>query len=282
MRRVSVGFAAAVVLSLGSTSSASAQETLTANCGPPSEGPDVVTLVDSATAQTFVAQQTGPLTRAELELGDQGDPGDFLVEIQGVTATGEPNNVALAATVLPDEGVPTLPALVSAIFPNPALVVAGQAYALAFHRPDGGSQFGAREECVGSSWFTSSGGLRGSWTQATGHDVVFRAFVSLQEPGTCKGKTATLIGTEGDDEFEGTPERDVISAFGGKDKISGLAGKDLICGGKGKDTLRGGKGKDKLYGQKGKDKLAGGGGKDRCVGGKKDDSAKKCERTKSI
>jgi Ca2+-binding RTX toxin-like protein len=98
----------------------------------------------------------------------------------------------------------------------------------------------------------------------------------------CKGEPVTIVGTEGIDELEGTPERDVISGLGGKDEISGLAGKDLICGGKGGDTLRGGKGKDKLYGQKGKDKLRGGGGKDRCIGGKKDDSAKKCEVEKSI
>ena len=99
---------------------------------------------------------------------------------------------------------------------------------------------------------------------------------------TCKGEPVTIVGTEGDNELTGTPERDVISGLGGRDEMSGLAGKDLICGGKGKDTLRGGKGKDKLYGQKGKDKLAGGGGKDRCVGGKKDDTAKKCEVEKSI
>ena len=280
MRRVSVGIAAAALLLAGAPT-AGAQETLTANCGPPSEGPNASTLVDSATAQTFVAQQAGPLTRAEIELGDQGDPGDFLVEIQGVTATGQPNNVALAATVLPDEGVPASPALVSAVFPNPTTVVAGQAYALAFHRPGGGSEFGAREDCPGSPWFTSTGGLRGSWTQATEHDVVFRAFV-VQKQGTCRGQAATLTGTDGDDELVGTSERDVISGLGGKDEISGLSGKDLICGGKGKDTLRGGKAKDKLYGQAGKDRLRGGAGKDRCVGGKKDDSAKKCEVEKSI
>jgi Ca2+-binding RTX toxin-like protein len=99
---------------------------------------------------------------------------------------------------------------------------------------------------------------------------------------TCKGQTATNVGTDGSDEITGTDARDVVVALGGKDEIRGLAGKDLICGGSGRDTLKGGKGKDKLYGQKGKDKLIGGGGKDRCVGGKKDDTAKKCEVEKSI
>jgi Ca2+-binding RTX toxin-like protein len=86
-------------------------------------------------------------------------------------------------------------------------------------------------------------------------------------PPTCKGKPATVVGTNGNDVRSGTPGKDVIVGLGGKDKLSGLAGNDLICGGTGKDTLKGGKGKDKLYGQKGKDTLRGGPGKDKLKGG---------------
>jgi RTX calcium-binding nonapeptide repeat (4 copies) len=101
-------------------------------------------------------------------------------------------------------------------------------------------------------------------------------------PATCKGKPATIVGTNGSDTRTASQGRDVIVALGGNDTLSGLGGNDLICGGKGKDNLNGGKGKDKLYGQKGKDKLRGKAGKDLCVGGKSNDSASKCEVEKSI
>ena len=86
-------------------------------------------------------------------------------------------------------------------------------------------------------------------------------------PPTCKGKPATIVGTNGSDVRKGTPGKDVIVGLGANDKLSGLAGNDLICGGAGKDTLNGGKGKDKLYGEAGKDTLKGGPGKDILKGG---------------
>jgi hypothetical protein len=99
---------------------------------------------------------------------------------------------------------------------------------------------------------------------------------------TCKGKPATIVGTAGSDVRTGSRGRDVIVGLGGNDRLSGLAGNDLICGGAGKDNLSGGKNNDKLYGQKGKDKLRGKAGKDLCVGGPGEDTAKACEKTKSI
>jgi hypothetical protein len=99
---------------------------------------------------------------------------------------------------------------------------------------------------------------------------------------TCQGKPATIVGTSGSDVRTGSRGRDVIVGLGGNDSLSGIAGNDLICGGAGKDNLSGGKGKDKLYGQKGKDKLRGKAGRDLCVGGPGNDTAKKCEKTKSI
>jgi Ca2+-binding RTX toxin-like protein len=86
-------------------------------------------------------------------------------------------------------------------------------------------------------------------------------------PPACKGKTATIVGTEGPNRLAGTPAADVIAALGGNDKVSGLAGNDTICGGAGNDTLKGGQGMDTLLGQKGKDTLKGGQGKDMLKGG---------------
>ncbi len=101
-------------------------------------------------------------------------------------------------------------------------------------------------------------------------------------PPTCKGKPATIVGTDGVDKLSGTPAADVIAALGGNDKVSGLADNDVICGGPGKDTLKGGADQDTLLGQKGKDKLKGGRGADLCKGGKGKDTASKCEVEKSI
>jgi Ca2+-binding RTX toxin-like protein len=93
---------------------------------------------------------------------------------------------------------------------------------------------------------------------------------------TCRGRQATIVGSDGADQITGTGRADVIVGLGGTDKLSGLAGKDVICGAKGSDTLKGGagndqlsgqKGNDKLYGQKGNDKLSGKGGSDTLKGG---------------
>jgi Ca2+-binding RTX toxin-like protein len=86
-------------------------------------------------------------------------------------------------------------------------------------------------------------------------------------PPTCKGKPATIVGTNGNDLRKGRSGKDVIVGLGGNDKLSGLAGSDVICGGSGKDTLKGGKGNDKLFGEAGKDTLKGGPGKDKLKGG---------------
>jgi Ca2+-binding RTX toxin-like protein len=101
-------------------------------------------------------------------------------------------------------------------------------------------------------------------------------------PPTCKGLTATIVGTAGANRLAGTSADDVIAALGGNDTVSGLAGDDVICGGAGKDTLKGGAGPDILLGQAGRDALKGGGGADLCKGGKGKDTASSCEIEKSI
>jgi len=85
--------------------------------------------------------------------------------------------------------------------------------------------------------------------------------------GKCRGKEATILGTNAKDKLKGTNKKDVISAGGAKDTVKGLKGNDLICGGKGPDKLIGGPGKDTLSGEKGKDKLFGGPKKDTLIGG---------------
>ena len=73
----------------------------------------------------------------------------------------------------------------------------------------------------------------------------------------CYGEPATIVGTPGDDLFDGitdnsiygTPGPDVIHGLGGNDAIYADAGDDLICGGEGQDiTLNGQWGNDKIDG----------------------------------
>jgi subtilisin-like proprotein convertase family protein len=102
---------------------------------------------------------------------------------------------------------------------------------------------------------------------------------------SCAGKAASVranVGTAGNDKLVGTPGPDVMVGLGGNDTIHGLGGNDVICGGAGNDKLFGGPGKDLLRGEAGRDKLKGQGGKDTCIGGSKPDTAKSCEKQKSI
>jgi Ca2+-binding RTX toxin-like protein len=83
----------------------------------------------------------------------------------------------------------------------------------------------------------------------------------------CAGRTATHLGTPGDDVLVGTGADETFVGLGGNDKITGGGGNDTMCGGPGKDTVRGKSGKDRLLGEGGGDTLKGGGGKDTVKGG---------------
>lgn len=118
--------------------------------------------------------------------------------------------------------------------------------------------------------------------------------------GVCKRRTATIVGTSGDDIINGTSGADVIVGLGGNDTINGGGGNDIICGGDGNDRIKGNGGKDKIYGDagndrligggandriiggSGNDRLSGGGGRDRCIGGGGRDRAKGCETVRSV
>jgi Ca2+-binding RTX toxin-like protein len=93
-------------------------------------------------------------------------------------------------------------------------------------------------------------------------------------PPTCRGKSATIVGTPGNDVQRGTRGQDVMVGLEGNDSLSGLAGNDVICGGSGNDVLGGGKGDDALLGQGGNDKLKGKPGKDTLKGGAGNDTLK--------
>jgi Ca2+-binding RTX toxin-like protein len=76
----------------------------------------------------------------------------------------------------------------------------------------------------------------------------------------CDGVPATIVGTNGPDEIEGTAGPDVIVALSGDDRINGGGGDDVICAGIGNDVAQGQGEDDRLFGEAGDDLLDGGEG----------------------
>jgi Ca2+-binding RTX toxin-like protein len=88
----------------------------------------------------------------------------------------------------------------------------------------------------------------------------------------CMREPATILGTSGDDQLNGTSADDIIVGVAGNDRITGGGGNDLICGGLGNDRLEGGTGNDLMDGGAGDDQLAAGPGINVMDGGAGDDT----------
>jgi Ca2+-binding RTX toxin-like protein len=84
---------------------------------------------------------------------------------------------------------------------------------------------------------------------------------------TCRGLTATIVGTSANNVVNGTAAADVIVGLGGADTIRGNGGDDTICGGDGPDVIDGGDGRDWIDGGASNDDLNGGNGDDFLDGG---------------
>ncbi|MCB0876584.1 MAG: hypothetical protein KDB46_10365 [Solirubrobacterales bacterium] len=85
-------------------------------------------------------------------------------------------------------------------------------------------------------------------------------------PARCRGKIATIVGSNRAERLRGGNGRDVIAALGGNDRVSGGKGNDVICGGRGRDRLAGNGGRDRLEGGQGRDACRGGGGRNQTKG----------------
>jgi Ca2+-binding RTX toxin-like protein len=75
----------------------------------------------------------------------------------------------------------------------------------------------------------------------------------------CFGKPATIVGTNGNNTLNGTPQKDVIVAKGGNDTIQSKSNDDRVCLGDGNDFAGTSRGFDKIDGGNGKDEIHGGG-----------------------
>ena len=191
VRRFSLAsFAAAgfVVLALGGSPSAAAQETLAASCQPTENIFNGAT-GDNLFAQPFTSQLSGDLTRAELRLRNLSGTGDWIFQIRtaqpSISIPGdlEPTPTVLASATVPDASVPDgTDSTESVVFPNPAAVVAGGSYALSVTRPTATdpnslavSSHTPSTECPQRTYSSNNGGM--NWGSQN-LDTIFRVFVT--------------------------------------------------------------------------------------------------------
>lgn len=73
--------------------------------------------------------------------------------------------------------------------------------------------------------------------------------------GTCDGLSATIVGTDGNDDLTGTAGDDVVSLGPGDDTFVSMAGNDTVCGGTGDDSIDAEGGVARLEGEDGADTL---------------------------
>lgn len=90
---------------------------------------------------------------------------------------------------------------------------------------------------------------------------------ALAATPVCKGKPATIVGTDGDDRLVGTSGDDVIVGRRGNDVIDAGGGDDVICGNGGHDVISAGPGADRVIGGSGDDIISGDDGRDLLQGG---------------
>jgi len=143
---------------LAAPSLASAQAVPDASCTSPSVGV-IGQGGNSRGAQTFTAQNTGALTRAQVEIDKVSAPGDWILSINTVDGSGIPTNTVLGATTIPDASVPSGVGTLTGDFASPATVTAGQQYALVFARPASDTlriRYSVVNACPGDAFFSSS------------------------------------------------------------------------------------------------------------------------------
>ena len=217
--RTTIVTAVTAVLAFPLGGTASAQETLAAECAPPRAGHLQNSTANDRFAMTFVPSQAGAITRAEIDY--QEPPGhQFPLRVQILATdpgTGAPTDAVLAETSVADP-LPG-PTTLVALFPSPAAVTAGQSYGLALSRPGAGAAafgwgFGADPNACQGGFFVQAGGS-GAWDGSRPYDMIFRAFMLVaaadEAPDTViskgpRDKTRRRTATF---EFTGTDARSV-------------------------------------------------------------------------
>jgi hypothetical protein len=146
------------LLGAGQATNASAQAVPDASCTSPSVG-EIGQPGNNRGAQTFTAQHTGALTRAQVEIDKIGSDGDWILSINAVDGLGKPTNTVLGTTTIPDTSVTSGVGTLTGDFASPATVTAGQQYAVVFTRPASDTlriKYSVVNACPGDAFFSVS------------------------------------------------------------------------------------------------------------------------------
>jgi Ca2+-binding RTX toxin-like protein len=201
------------------------------------------------------------------------NPGDLVVQIQGVTGPGgEPNGTVLSSQTVPQGEVPASGA-VNVELDSPVPVQEGEQYAIVLTSTAGTATFdGGAYRALASPGDQYAPGSQCTklgpqpWTCNASLDLIFATAVT---PAPCAGVQVTVMDTTG--VVSGTPGDDVLSGDSGNNQINGGGGNDVICGRGGDDTIVGGDGDDRIQADAGDDNVRGGAGADRIFGGDGED-----------
>jgi hypothetical protein len=199
---------------------ASGQEAPDASCPGPTT--DVLTNSGNARyAQTFVVQNSGAISSAEITIDHNSAAGDYVVQL--VTAPGGvPSDTSLASATIPDASVPPGSNVVlKANFTSPLPVAAGEQYALTITRP-GATQMDIRDRtdnpCPGTLFESGDPGMAYSPVALGGSDMIFTIFVGPLPPDTAapvaqitKGPRDKTKKRSATFEFTGTDARAIAS-----------------------------------------------------------------------
>ena len=148
--------------------------------------------------------------------------------------------------------------------PLTAALVSGPSHGSLTLNADGSFSYQPNEDFVGQDSFT--------YTANDGRAGSGLAIATITVGAGCDGRPATVTGTAGANNLQGTSADDVIAGLGGGDTIRSSSGHDTVCGGSGNDAVDGGAGNDSLIGGSGNDSLSGGAGTDRLLGGADNDT----------
>ncbi|MGZ8474739.1 MAG: hypothetical protein ACXWWQ_00745 [Candidatus Limnocylindria bacterium] len=176
-------FAVASGLVLLNPTAAAAVQVPDADCPGPVSVTATLSGSDPDTyGQSFTAEHSGALTRADLVVTEIGPADVFTIQVRTVDAGGFPTDTVLATTAV--SGLPTTTspasATVSGTFLTPATVTLGSQYALVLTGPDYGMQTASDATCTGGRGFAFIPGT--GWIDANvGTDRIFATFVTLPE-----------------------------------------------------------------------------------------------------
>lgn len=177
---------ASVALLAGVAATATAQETVGAECVPPRASYLQNGTANDRFAITFISGQTGTLTRAEIDYEEPaGHQFPLRVQILPVDpSTNAPTDAVLAETSVGDP-LPG-PTTLVAIFAAPVEVTAGESYALAISRSGAGPNafgwgYSSDPTACQDKFFYQTGGT-GQWNGSINFDMIFRIFVTVAQP----------------------------------------------------------------------------------------------------